>query len=106
MQWKYLTMKKKEMIPLADKENKSYEKQKVCYICKKQKKGYLNLMSVSSKVMMEKVIRVIFLKWMSSIQKICLVFIVIYHFYLKERKSKNVISLFVTFMRRKTMLFT
>ena len=62
-------MKKKVMIPLADKENKSYEKQKVCYICKKQKKGYLNLMSVSSKVMMEKVIRVIFLKWMSSIQK-------------------------------------
>ena len=26
---------KKEMIPLTDKENKSYEKQKVCYICKK-----------------------------------------------------------------------
>ena len=38
MQWKYLTMKKKVMIPLADKENKSYEKQKVCYICKNQKK--------------------------------------------------------------------
>ena len=29
-------MKKKEMIPLTDKENKSYEKQKVCYICKKE----------------------------------------------------------------------
>ena len=28
--------KKKEMIPLTDKENKSYEKQKVCYICKKE----------------------------------------------------------------------
>ena len=27
---------KKEMIPLTDKENKSYEKQKVCYICKKE----------------------------------------------------------------------
>ena len=26
---------KKEMIPLSDEENKSYEKQKVCYICKK-----------------------------------------------------------------------
>ena len=26
----------KEMIPLTDKENKSYEKQKVCYICKKE----------------------------------------------------------------------
>ena len=25
----------KEMIPLTDKENKSYENQKVCYICKK-----------------------------------------------------------------------
>ena len=24
------------MIPLADKENKSSEKQKVCYICKKE----------------------------------------------------------------------
>ena len=29
-------MKKKEMIPLTDKENKSYEKQKACYICKKE----------------------------------------------------------------------
>ena len=28
--------KKKEMIPLTDKENTSYEKQKVCYICKKE----------------------------------------------------------------------
>ena len=27
--------KKKKMIPLTDKENKSYEKQKVCHICKK-----------------------------------------------------------------------
>ena len=32
----------------------------------------------------------------------CLIFIVIYHFYLKEIKLKNVISLFVTFMTRKT----
>ena len=29
-------MKKKEMIPLTDDENKSYEKQKVYYICKKE----------------------------------------------------------------------
>ena len=29
-------MKKKKMIPLTDNENKSYEKQKVCYICKKE----------------------------------------------------------------------
>ena len=28
-------MKKKEMIPLTNKENKSYKKQKVRYICKK-----------------------------------------------------------------------
>ena len=28
--------KKKEMIPLTDKENKFYKKQKVCYICKKE----------------------------------------------------------------------
>ena len=28
-------MKKKQIIPLTDKENKSYEKQ-VCYICKKE----------------------------------------------------------------------
>ena len=27
---------KKEMIPLTDEENKSYEKQKVCYISKKE----------------------------------------------------------------------
>ena len=27
---------KKEMIPLIDKGNKSYERQKVCYICKKE----------------------------------------------------------------------
>ena len=27
---------KKKLIPLTDKENKSYEKQKVCYICKKE----------------------------------------------------------------------
>ena len=26
---------KKEMIPLTDEENKSYKKQKICYICKK-----------------------------------------------------------------------
>ena len=29
-------MKKKKMIPLTDEENESYEKQKVCYICKKE----------------------------------------------------------------------
>ena len=29
-------MKKKEIIPLTDKENKSYEKQKICYIWKKE----------------------------------------------------------------------
>ena len=35
-----------------------------------------------------------------------LIFIKIYHFYLKERKSENVISLFVPYKTKKTMLFT
>ena len=26
-------MKKKEMIPVTDEENKTYKEQKVCYIC-------------------------------------------------------------------------
>ena len=33
---KIINYEKKEMIPLANEENKSYEKQKVCYICKKE----------------------------------------------------------------------
>ena len=33
---KIINCEEKEMIPLTDKENKSYEKQKVCYICKKE----------------------------------------------------------------------
>ena len=32
---KIIDYEKKEIIPLTDKKNKSYEKQKVCYICKK-----------------------------------------------------------------------
>ena len=32
---KIINYEKKEMIPLTDKENKFYEKQRVCYICKK-----------------------------------------------------------------------
>ena len=35
-------MKKKEMIPLTDKENESCEKQKVCHICKKEFSTYKN----------------------------------------------------------------
>ena len=31
-----INFKKKDMIPLTNKEIKSYEKQKVCYICKKK----------------------------------------------------------------------
>ena len=31
-----INYEEKEMIPLADKENKSYKKQKVCHICKKE----------------------------------------------------------------------
>ena len=33
---KIINYEEKEMIPLTDKENKSFEKQKVCYICKKE----------------------------------------------------------------------
>ena len=33
---KKINYEKKEMILLTDEENKSYEKQKVCYICKKK----------------------------------------------------------------------
>ena len=33
---KIINYEEKEMIPLTDKENMSYEKQKVCYICKKE----------------------------------------------------------------------
>ena len=32
---KVINYEEKEMIPTTDKENKSYEKQKVCYICRK-----------------------------------------------------------------------
>ena len=31
-----INYEEKEMIPLTDKENKSYKKQKFCYICKKE----------------------------------------------------------------------
>ena len=37
--------------------------------------------------------------------KMCLVFIAMYHFYLKKLKLKNVISFFVTCITKKTMLF-
>ena len=33
---KIINYEKKEMIPLVYEENKSYKKQKVCYICKKE----------------------------------------------------------------------
>ena len=33
---KIINYEKKEMIPLTDEENNSYEKQKACYICKKK----------------------------------------------------------------------
>ena len=33
---KIINYEEKEMIPLTDKETKSYEMQKVCYICKKE----------------------------------------------------------------------
>ena len=33
---KIINYEKKEIIPLTDEENESYEKQKVCYICNKE----------------------------------------------------------------------
>ena len=33
---KIINYEEKEMIPLTDKENKSYQMQKVCYICKEE----------------------------------------------------------------------
>ena len=33
---KIINYEKKEIIPLTDKEQESYENQKVCYICKKE----------------------------------------------------------------------
>ena len=33
---KIINYEKKEMIPLTDEETESYEKQKVCHICKKE----------------------------------------------------------------------
>ena len=58
------------------------------------------------KSMMKTVIRDIFLTLMLHIQKNHLIFIRIFRFYQKERKSKNVISLFATLNTKKTMLFT
>ena len=36
----------KEMIPLTDEENKSYKKQKVCYICKKDLVRMMKIKSI------------------------------------------------------------
>ena len=58
------------------------------------------------KSMMKTVIRDIFLTLLLHIQKNHLIFIRIFRFYQKERKSKNVISLFATLKTKKTMLFT
>ena len=55
---------------------------------------------------MKIVIGDIFLKWMQSMRKTYLIFIKIYHFYQKEKKPKNVISLFATYKTKKNMLFT
>ena len=41
------------MIPLTDKENESYEKQKICHICKKEfstDKNYKNVFKLYHKV--------------------------------------------------------
>ena len=49
MQQKQLTMKKKKMIALTDKENKSYKEQKVWYICKKNLVLMITIKSIMKK---------------------------------------------------------
>ena len=61
----------------------------------KWKKTFRNLMKTSQKIMMKIVIKDIFLKQMLNNQKNVSMFMVIFHFQQKVRKSKNVISLFV-----------
>ena len=39
---KIINYEKKEMIPLTNEETESYEKQKFCYICKKEFSTYKN----------------------------------------------------------------
>ena len=58
------------------------------------------------KYMIKTVIRGILLKQMLNIPKIYLIILVIYHFYLNERKLKNARNLFVTYTTKKTMLYT
>ena len=50
---------------------------------------------------MKMVMKDIFLKQILDVQENCLIFIGIYHFYLKERKSKSVTSLFVPYSIKK-----
>ena len=51
--------------------------------------------------MMKMVMKDIFLKEILDVQENCLIFIGICHFYLKERKSKSVTSLFVPYSIKK-----
>ena len=44
-----------EMIPLADEENKSYKKQKICYICKKD----LVLMIITNIIKSEMIVSIL-----------------------------------------------
>ena len=69
------------------------------------RKKFIILMNTLQKILMKIVIRDVFLKQMLNTQKLYLIFIVIYHFYPNKIKLKNVISLFVTYMTKKTMLF-
>ena len=86
------------------KANKKYMK-KLSMVSNGRKK-FIILMNIFQKILMKIVIRDVFLKQMLNTQKLYLIFIVIYHFYPNKIKLKNVISLFVTYMTKKTMLFT
>ena len=65
------------------------------------KKTFLNLMKTSLKGYDENSNKGYFPEGDVEYPKIYFIFIIIYHFYLKKRKLKNVISLFVTFMTKK-----
>ena len=58
-------------------------------------------MKLYKEFMTKIVMKDIFLKLMVNVQKNCLIFIVIYYFYLKNRKSKIVASMVVPYRIRK-----
>ena len=71
-----------------------------------KRKTFINLMGRSQKIKAKNSKKEYFLEVNVEYRKKCLISLVIYHFYLKERKSESVTSLFVPYRIKKTMLFT